>query len=144
MGHGEIVEQHNAGVARNTLKEDEIVAQTSIIMVAGQDTTANTLAFSLLELAKDPELQENLRAEIHATVGNARASSVAYDNMPLLNAFIKVRPFIFPKLLWKLNGWWSNRRHSGCTPASRCRSVLPFKTPLFRSRMASGRQTANT
>ncbi|KAJ7828948.1 cytochrome P450 [Mycena olivaceomarginata] len=93
---GRLLEQHNAGVARNTLTENEIVAQTSIIMVAGQDTTANTLAFSLLELAKDPELQENLRAEIHATVGNARASSVAYDNMPLLNAFIKETLRMYP------------------------------------------------
>jgi cytochrome P450 len=94
------------------MTEEEIVAQTAIIMIAGQDTTATTLAFSLLELAKAPELQEKLRAEIHATVGGARASSIAYDSMPLLNAFIKVCLEIsstFKSLKQRLN-----RRHSEC------------------------------
>jgi cytochrome P450 len=48
------------------------------------------VAFGLLELARVPELQEKLRAEIHSSHENARPSSIAYDSMPLLNAFIKV------------------------------------------------------
>ncbi|KAJ7897582.1 cytochrome P450 [Mycena olivaceomarginata] len=84
--------------SKHSMTEEEIVAQTAIIMIAGQDTTATTLSFSLLELAKAPELQEKLRAEIHATVGGARASSVAYDSMPLLNAFIKEALRMYPAL----------------------------------------------
>ncbi|KAJ7843795.1 cytochrome P450 [Mycena olivaceomarginata] len=82
--------------SKYSMTEEEIVAQTAIIMIAGQDTTATTLAFSLLELAKAPELQEKLRAEIHATVGGARASSIAYDSMPLLNALIKEALRMYP------------------------------------------------
>ncbi|KAJ6473338.1 cytochrome P450 [Mycena vitilis] len=76
--YGQILGQH----AAHTLTEDELVAQTAVLMIAGQDTTANTLSFGLLELARAPDFQEQLRREI---VQNG----LAYDNMPLLNAFIK-------------------------------------------------------
>ncbi|KAJ7506145.1 cytochrome P450 [Mycena galericulata] len=70
------------------LSEEEVVAQTAILLLAGQDTTANTMALGLLELASHPDFQNQLRAEIHSTLGGSH-SDVAYDNMPLLNAFIK-------------------------------------------------------
>ncbi|KAJ7808017.1 hypothetical protein B0H14DRAFT_3482735 [Mycena olivaceomarginata] len=63
------VEQHHYN--KNTLTEDELVAQTELIMIAGQDTTTITLALGLLELFKAPESQDKLRAEIHSTVGGA-------------------------------------------------------------------------
>ncbi|KAJ7843789.1 cytochrome P450, partial [Mycena olivaceomarginata] len=88
--------QHESTTAKHAMTESEIVAQTAIIMIAGQDTTANSTCFALLELARAPDLQEKLRAEIHATMGSARTSGAAYDSMPLLNALIK---------------------HSDCTPA---------------------------
>ncbi|KAJ7853989.1 cytochrome P450, partial [Mycena olivaceomarginata] len=75
---------------KNTLTEDELVAQTELIMIAVQDTTAITLALGLLELFKAPESQDKLRAEIHSTVGGARVGSVAYERMALLDAFIEV------------------------------------------------------
>jgi hypothetical protein len=49
---------------------------------------ATTVAFGLLELARNPAFQEKLRAEIQDALGT---SAVAYDGMPLLNAFIKVK-----------------------------------------------------
>ncbi|KAJ7473355.1 cytochrome P450 [Mycena latifolia] len=72
---------------KNTLTREELAAQTAIILVAGQDTTANTLTLGLLELARNPEFQDKLRAEVHsARAGNRH---LAYDTLPLLNAFIK-------------------------------------------------------
>ncbi|KAJ7896118.1 cytochrome P450 [Mycena leptocephala] len=86
---GRLLAQNNSEHAKTGLMEDEIVAQTGIIMAAGQDTTANTLVFGLLELARAPRLQDKLRAEIHSTLGDSAADSIAYDSMPFLNAFIK-------------------------------------------------------
>jgi hypothetical protein len=43
-----------------------------------------------VELSRAPGFQEKLRAEIHSTLGYTRSTEVAYDGMPLLNAFIKV------------------------------------------------------
>ncbi|KAJ7122199.1 cytochrome P450 [Mycena epipterygia] len=77
------------------LSSEEVVDQTAILLVAGQETTATTLAFALLELARHQEFQEQLRAEIHSTLGTRR-QNVAYDNMPLLNAFIKEVLRLYP------------------------------------------------
>ncbi|KAJ7265820.1 cytochrome P450, partial [Mycena rebaudengoi] len=85
----------NTEDCRKSLTEEDIVGQTSLIMLVGQETTANTLAFGLVELARDLELQKSLRAEIHATLGTDR-HSIAYDGMPLLNAFIKEALRVYP------------------------------------------------
>ncbi|KAJ6481548.1 cytochrome P450 [Mycena vitilis] len=81
------------GQNRNKLTESEIAAQTGILLIGGQDTTANTMAFGLLELAKHPEFQRELHAEILSSGGGHNA---AYENMPLLNAFIKETLRLYP------------------------------------------------
>ncbi|KAF8172535.1 cytochrome P450 [Mycena galopus ATCC 62051] len=79
------------------LTEQDIVAQTSVILVAGQETTANGFAFGLFELATHPDFQDKLRAEIHSHSNlGEKTTSVAYDNMPLLNAFIKETLRLYP------------------------------------------------
>ncbi|KAF7336151.1 Cytochrome P450 [Mycena venus] len=78
------------------LPEDDIIDQTALMVVAGQENTANALAFGLMELARHPEFQHKLRAEIHAT--GAGGGNVGYENMPLLNAFIKETLRLYPGL----------------------------------------------
>jgi cytochrome P450 len=68
----------------------EVAAQTTLLLLAGQDSTSNTLAFAIRELGKAPEFQGKLRAEINANLG-----SKAYNSLPLLNTFIKVRTDTF-------------------------------------------------
>ncbi|KAJ7277659.1 cytochrome P450 [Mycena rebaudengoi] len=77
------------------LSEDDVVAQTALILVAGQETTANTIAWALLELARNPDFQERLRAEVYSASGEG-AGHVSYDNMPLLNALIKETLRLYP------------------------------------------------
>ncbi|KAJ6529931.1 cytochrome P450 [Mycena vulgaris] len=77
------------------LKPDQIVEQTAEFILAGQDTTSNTLAFALLELARNREFQDELRTEIHANVG-AGHHKIVYDGMPLLNALIKETLRMYP------------------------------------------------
>ncbi|KAJ7311001.1 cytochrome P450 [Mycena albidolilacea] len=81
----------NASSNKKKLTDDEITAQTSVLLIAGHETTANTLAFSLLELARNPEFQEKLREEV-----NTRQGNVVYDSLPLLNAFIKEILRVYP------------------------------------------------
>lgn len=55
---------------------DELVA----IVIAGRDTTSQTMAFALYELARNPEVVTELRSEIQETVGigtDARAPTYA-------------------------------------------------------------------
>ncbi|KAJ7803339.1 cytochrome P450 [Mycena leptocephala] len=77
------------------LSEGDVVAQTALILVAGQETTANTIAWALLELARNPDFQEKLRAEGHSASGEG-VRHVSYDNMPLLNALIKETLRLYP------------------------------------------------
>ncbi|KAK6988682.1 cytochrome P450 [Favolaschia claudopus] len=82
----------------NAFSERDILDQTTLLLLAGQDTTANTLVFGFLELARDVDLQERLRAEIHfyyaSRLGTRDANT--FDNMPLLNAFIKETLRLYP------------------------------------------------
>ncbi|KAK6967069.1 cytochrome P450 [Favolaschia claudopus] len=93
--YGELVDQQRSGAGKSALTREEIIAQTSILLNAGQDTTATTLALGLTELAQNPDFQDQLRAEIHSfSVGGG--SEIAYDRMPLLNAFIKESLRMYP------------------------------------------------
>ncbi|KAJ6457597.1 cytochrome P450 [Mycena sanguinolenta] len=87
---GILLEQYLGGKTRHALSGEEVAAQFSALVYPGQDPTANTIVFGLLELAKHPEFQEKLRVEIQSNSG------ASYDTMPLLNAFIKEVLRLYP------------------------------------------------
>jgi cytochrome P450 len=65
----------------------------STLLFAGHDTTANTLTWYLWELAKHPESQERVRAEIIATRaknGGKELSITDLDSMAFTQATLKV------------------------------------------------------
>ncbi|KAK7045284.1 cytochrome P450 [Favolaschia claudopus] len=94
-GVGAFYDQLVDRLQTNSLTEYDILEQTSLLLLAGQDTTANTLSFGFLELARNVEFQSQLREEIHASLG-AGGGAAAYDNMPLLNAFLKETLRMYP------------------------------------------------
>ncbi|KAF7439981.1 hypothetical protein PC9H_000318 [Pleurotus ostreatus] len=59
-----LVKANNSEKDNAKLNEDELFAQMRTIMLAGHDTTANTVSWTLLELAQHPEMQQRLRQEI--------------------------------------------------------------------------------
>ena len=65
----------------------------STLLFAGHDTTATTLTWYLWELAKHPESQERVRAEIIATRaknGGKELSITDLDSMAFTQATLKV------------------------------------------------------
>uniref|UniRef100_A0A7E4VHV1 Cytochrome P450 n=1 Tax=Panagrellus redivivus TaxID=6233 RepID=A0A7E4VHV1_PANRE len=65
------------------LTEDEIVGQCMIFLLAGFDTTANTLALTCWFLARYPEIQERLIEEVDDVCGDP-SKPIGYDQLPEL------------------------------------------------------------
>ncbi|KII95493.1 hypothetical protein PLICRDRAFT_98902 [Plicaturopsis crispa FD-325 SS-3] len=80
---------------RGALSEEEMLAQMRNIMIAGHETTSNTISWALLELAKHPDIQAKMRAEIWAAEKNANARGDSeltikdFDGMHLTIAVMK-------------------------------------------------------
>jgi len=58
---------------KRRLNEDEILSQITTLMLAGHETTASTVSWTLYELSKRPEMQRKLRDEIRAVRADAIA-----------------------------------------------------------------------
>ena len=99
--------------AKNKLTEEELLSQmryvawfdpcpgrttddVSTILLAGHETTSNSLSWTLMELARHPDMQSRLRAEIRRTEaaiqarGEAQFTLADFDEMPYTTAVIKV------------------------------------------------------
>ena len=74
------------------LSDDEIVAQSVIFLLAGYETTSNTLAFTLYHLAVNPDIQDKLRTEIKEAMDSNYAKKPLHEvaqNIEYLDCVIK-------------------------------------------------------
>lgn len=74
----------------NLLKDmtlNEIVAQFFVFFLAGFESSANTLAYCLLELAKQPDLQKRVQSEIDCVLDkhNGELTHETFSEMKLLD-----------------------------------------------------------
>ncbi|KAK0462491.1 cytochrome P450 [Desarmillaria tabescens] len=80
---------------KTRLSEEELLGQMNTIMFAGHETTANTLSWTFFELARHPEVQDQLRTEIREKErvifarGDTEFSVQDLDSMPYLTAVVK-------------------------------------------------------
>ena len=94
-GDSKLIET-NVNLKSNSKKDTkfdelDIVASAILFMVAGSDTSANTLAFACYQLAKNPEIQEKLRNEINYMFDENPSESLTYEDlqkMPYLEQVI--------------------------------------------------------
>lgn len=74
-----------------------MISQMAALIVAGHETTASTATWLFYELAKQPEFQEKMRAEITAkraavsSRGDSDFTMEDLESMPYLQAALKVR-----------------------------------------------------
>jgi cytochrome P450 len=76
---------------------DEVVA----MYVAGSETTANLLTFVWYELARHPDVDRRLRAEVRATLGDRRAQYADLANLPYMKQVILETLRLYPSI-WVL------------------------------------------
>ncbi|KAI1708172.1 cytochrome p450 domain-containing protein [Ditylenchus destructor] len=83
---------HKIGAAakRRDITKIQLIAQGFALMVAGYDTSATTLEFALYNLAKLPEIQDQLRDEIDSVVGDDEEMTYEHlTKMPYLYQVIQ-------------------------------------------------------
>ncbi|TFK49749.1 cytochrome P450 [Heliocybe sulcata] len=97
-----LLQANTSEESKHRLSDDELYAQMSIIFVAGQDTTSNTMLYTLWELAKHDDVQTRLRNEIRQVQSDIRAQGKSdvtlsdMENMEYLLAVIKEGLRLYP------------------------------------------------
>ncbi|KAJ8083028.1 hypothetical protein PM082_008891 [Marasmius tenuissimus] len=82
---------------KSRMSDEELYAQMLIIFLAGHETTANSISWTLLELSRHPEIQEKLRNEIRKkerqliSEGRSQSEFTAedFESLSYLNAVVK-------------------------------------------------------
>ncbi|MER5758406.1 cytochrome P450 [Streptomyces sp. NPDC002082] len=74
----------------------ELREQVLIFLLAGHETTATSLAFSLHLLARHPELQERARAEVTSVLGDRTPGAADLDRLPYLTQVLKEAMRLYP------------------------------------------------
>ncbi|XP_051802856.1 cytochrome P450 2J6-like isoform X5 [Acanthochromis polyacanthus] len=81
--------QMNKGKDDNTFDEDNLVNCIWDLFLAGSETTSTTLRWAFLFMAKYPEIQEKVQAEIDRVIGQSRQPSMEDRvNLPYTDAVI--------------------------------------------------------
>ncbi|XP_038126747.1 cytochrome P450 2J6-like [Cyprinodon tularosa] len=81
--------QMNEGQEGNTFDEENLIMCVLDLFVAGSETTSTTLRWSFLYMAKYPEIQENVQAEIDRVIGQSKQPSMEdRANLPYTDAVI--------------------------------------------------------
>ncbi|PAA81604.1 hypothetical protein BOX15_Mlig034102g1, partial [Macrostomum lignano] len=81
-------EQHRRGVDLGTFTDFQLVKTIWELYIAGVDTTSNTLCWSLIYAALNPELQDRCHAEIMAKIGKRQASLKDKKELHYCQAFL--------------------------------------------------------
>uniref|UniRef100_A0AAV2K7Y1 Cholesterol 24-hydroxylase n=1 Tax=Knipowitschia caucasica TaxID=637954 RepID=A0AAV2K7Y1_KNICA len=71
----------SAGQEDSMTKEDEEIMLDNFVtfFIAGQETTANQLAFCIMELGRHPDILEKLKKEVDDVIGSKR--DISYDDL---------------------------------------------------------------
>ncbi|XP_059196419.1 cytochrome P450 2J2-like [Centropristis striata] len=81
--------QMSKGQADNTFDEENLIICALDLFVAGTETTSTTLRWAFLYMAKYPEIQEKVQAEIDRVIGQSRQPSMEdRANLPYTDAVI--------------------------------------------------------
>ncbi|KAF7798289.1 hypothetical protein EIP86_009508 [Pleurotus ostreatoroseus] len=106
VDEGETLLDHLVNVsdgANITTTDPKIIKDEALnILIAGRDTTASAITFSVYMLAEHPEIFQRLRAEVHEHVGMRRPDYDDIKNMKYLRAVIN-GTFKFQVLFSTLN-----------------------------------------
>ncbi|XP_071957317.1 cytochrome P450 27C1-like [Antedon mediterranea] len=84
-------------LASDKMTDQEIYANMCELLLAGVDTTSNTLAWAMYELSRNLDIQEQLHNEVTSAIGRHHiASSKDINNLPIVKNIIKETLRMYP------------------------------------------------
>ena len=83
-----------------TLSEDELLGHVSVIFVAGHETSANALTWTLFLLSQHPEIAADLLDELDTVLKGEAPTVEQLQQLPLLERVIKESMRILPPVPW--------------------------------------------
>lgn len=82
------------------VSDDELIGHVAILLVAGHETTANALTWTLFLLAQHPRVMTELLDELEANLHGAAPTYAQLDRLKLLDAVIKESMRLFPPVVY--------------------------------------------
>lgn len=70
----------NNELTRGVLSDSDILGNAFVMILAGHETTANSIHFSLIELAINPKSQRGIQKEVHSIFGNKPSEEWDYES----------------------------------------------------------------
>jgi cytochrome P450 len=99
----------------------QIAAQSNTFILAGYETTANTLAFSVYLLCKHPDVQRQLLAEVDAFGTDVQPSLADLERLPYTSAVVNEALRLYPP------GTFVTREARQDTQVSMCLFLCPWE-----------------
>lgn len=78
------------------LSDTELIGHATVLFVAGHETTANALTWTLLLLSQHPQIAADLHDEVHSLLGGAVPTVEQLGQLPLLEWVIKESMRLLP------------------------------------------------
>jgi cytochrome P450 len=93
---GLLLAARDADNASDRLTEAEVADQALLFLIAGQDTTALTLACTLLELARAPQWQSTVRDELKRVLGGRPPTPEDLPDLPWTGRVVRETMRLYP------------------------------------------------
>jgi len=78
------------------MTDDQVRDEVATIFLAGHETTALSLSFTLLLLARHPEVQARAREEVDSVLGDRAATMADVASLPFIDAVLKESMRVYP------------------------------------------------
>jgi cytochrome P450 len=91
-----LLNAHDAEEHRGPMTDPQLLAECYTLLTAGHETTANALTFTWYLLAKHPDVQGQLHAELDAALGSRPPGPQDVDRLPLARMIIAESMRLYP------------------------------------------------
>lgn len=108
-----------------TLSEDELIGHTNVFFLAGHETTANALTWTLFLLSQHPEVLAELVDELESVLRGSAPTVQQLEQLPFLDQVVKESLRMFPPAMF--NGRVTSQ------PTEFCGYELPAGMEVFVS-----------